>query len=296
MHSNNSDFIFNSIDFYNFNKNEKSLYFDTGIKGKDYISIYFHTLDNINYRSPLKGSFGGFSFNSSVSLKSLNSFVLSVVNNMKDNGISCIEIVSPPKIYDDYLFQNQMLALSQNNFKIFTTETNQHLVINNTCNFSRGQNRKISKSTIYGLSFHKLELSLIGSVYEVIKKNRLSKGVPITMELEELIKISDNFPELIHLFGVFDKDKIVASSICYRINSSILYVFYWGHDLNYNDLSPVSLLCKGIYDWAASTNFKIIDLGTSSLNGVLNENLYDFKSHLGALTSVKVKYRLNLND
>lgn len=289
-------FIFNTRDFFNFYKSDTSLFFSDQLTERESISIYFHSDDGMNFNSPLKGSFGGFFIRDNVNLINLNNFTKNVVNELINKGASSISITTAPQIYSDKLFNLQLLTLHQNNFKILATETNQHILINKEDNFSRGQIRKIAKSRAYGLSFKKVNIDYISNVYSVIKENRLSRGYPVTMELHDLIKITENFTNLIELFGVYDGERIVASAICYRINSDILYIFYWGHNEEYNTFSPISMLCQGIYYWAYDLGFKILDLGTSSVNGILNNTLFEFKSHLGAQSSVKLKFKLITHD
>ena len=54
--------------------------------------------------------------------------------------------------------------------------------------------------------------------------------------------------------------------------------------------SPVVLLVKGIYNYAGSRGFQILDLGISSVESRLNNGLYTFKKNLGALESERVTW------
>ena len=49
------------------------------------------------------------------------------------------------------------------------------------------------------------------------------------------------------LFGVFDKNKLIATSVCIKVNDKILYCFYIGDALAFRPHSPITLLISEIY-------------------------------------------------
>ena len=110
------------------------------------------------------------------------------------------------------------------------------------------------------------------------------------MSYAQMKTVCDNFPEDFKLFGVYDNNALAAASISIMINKSILYNFYSAHAKQYDALSPVVRLMEGIYEHCQSDKIKIIDLGTSALNGRPNFGLLDFKLNLGASPSEKFTF------
>jgi len=126
--------------------------------------------------------------------------------------------------------------------------------------------------------------------YEVIVKNREAKGFPITMSFDSILQMVEVFPGKLTFFGAFQEAKMIAASICVSVNSSILYVFYWGDLPGYERFSPVSLLAESIYGHARQRGFRFIDFGTSTKDGVPIYGLMNFKREIGCFPSLKPAY------
>ena len=119
---------------------------------------------------------------------------------------------------------------------------------------------------------------------------RSSKNYPLSMSLEGMESLALQFPNEILLFAVKDKNQLVASSICIRLNEKVLYDFYHDHDPHYNTYSPIVLLVKGINDFCYQNRIPLIDLGTSMINGEINVGLNEFKMKLGGRHAVKYSF------
>ena len=76
-------------------------------------------------------------------------------------------------------------------------------------------------------------------------------------------------------------------AITVRVNSEILYVFYTADDLSHRKLSPVVLLHEGLYQQCIEEKFRLLDLGTASVKGLVNGGVATFKRNLGGVASLK---------
>ena len=83
------------------------------------------------------------------------------------------------------------------------------------------------------------------------------------------------------------ENKVIAYAVCVKIRRDILYVLYWGEDFDHRKNSPVVFLAKSIIDFCIDNKITYLDAGISSLNGDLDQGLYDFKSRLGFRPSSK---------
>ena len=99
--------------------------------------------------------------------------------------------------------------------------------------------------------------------------------------------MTERFPDKSLFFALFKEEIIIASAICFKVADRILYVFYWGELGGYETLSPIAFLSKQIIDYAKENNFKIVDVGTSSVDGIPNHGLHKFKSNIGCNTCSK---------
>jgi hypothetical protein len=115
------------------------------------------------------------------------------------------------------------------------------------------------------------------------------------MSLDELTKVTTIFPDAFFVTTVTDKDQLVAANISIQVNSRVLYNFYHDHLSSYDALSPVVLLNKGLYQICQQRKLDLLDLGTSQIDGRLNESLLNFKLKLGAQPSNKLTFVKNLS-
>jgi len=106
-------------------------------------------------------------------------------------------------------------------------------------------------------------------------------------DLEAMFKL---FPGNYLLFGVFDKNKLIATSVCIKVNDKILYCFYIGDALAFRPHSPITSLINGIYEYCQTNDFKMLDLGISTDKGILNKGLYAFKQTFGSFDSYKLTF------
>jgi len=96
-------------------------------------------------------------------------------------------------------------------------------------------------------------------VYDVIVENRNARHFPVTMTSEAIQEMVDAFPDRLLFFGAFDGSAMIASGICVKVNSSVLYVFYWG-DRPDTNTSVSHSVAQFIYEYAQRARFNVIDL------------------------------------
>ena len=113
------------------------------------------------------------------------------------------------------------------------------------------------------------------------------------MTKEKLFLLASTFKE-IHLFGTYDIDVLIATSISIQVTPSTLYNFYMADDYKYKSYSPLVTLNGFIYDWCITKKVSTLDLGTVSIKGVINTGLESFKKHLGGIKSEKITLSKNL--
>lgn len=99
----------------------------------------------------------------------------------------------------------------------------------------------------------------------------------------------EQFSTTYFLFSVKNQEgEIIAGVVTILVNQHILYTFYWGDNLAYCSHSPVVFLLQEIYEYCQKHQIQLMDLGTSSLNGVINQGSYNFKKNIGGVLDEKV--------
>jgi lipid II:glycine glycyltransferase (peptidoglycan interpeptide bridge formation enzyme) len=254
--------------------------------------IHFHEKEHLAC-SPFKNPFGSFEFSDAFTPKELFDFIKFVEHSLKKKGISKVEIKSYPHHYNPYRTALLTTFLLNNQFRIEEAELSACLDVNPSKLFeslSSWEKRKIKQQEKRNLRFKQLPDGKFHEVFHFIEVCRKERNQSLSMNLGQLENVMKAFPENFLLFGVYEDKLIAAASIAIKINKSILYNFYSAHSKQYDALSPVVGLMEGMYNFCQQENFKILDLGTSSLRGKPNFSLLDFKINMGAVPTPKLTF------
>ncbi len=242
-----------------------------------------------------QSSFGGLA-HSGVPTALLSEFIQNFLDLPYVRSHQEVHIRSMPQCYDPEAWAQQDEVLRSAGFRAVVTDLNMHLPTTSG-SFRNGlqpsEYRYLNKARKAEWTFRKLNPSdYLTTAYALIAAARTRKGYPVTMNLPQLRERFRQFPAHFMLFGVFDGEVMIASTVCIRINDEILYDFYHGDMPEYRQHSPVVYLLSGLYQYAVNENMSLIDLGTCSDKGVENKDLCAFKRHMGGKESRKISYVL----
>ena len=255
------------------------------IEGADYlVYIYFCLYDNQAQNARFSGV-GGFE-GAEVNIENVSLLLSSLSDWGKANGITAFTIKMAPEFYlKDIIGFKDIGSL-----ELLYSEYNQHIEISSEPYISllkRNERKRLRKCQRAGYQFKKLTVESLQQAYEVVKTNRELKGYPVTVTYDQLLLMFQNFPDQYLLFGVFDEARLIAVAVSIRVSENVLYNFYHGDDFEYRRDSPVVMVINGVYEYCQENNIQYLDLGISSVQGVLNEGLYQFKENCGAQVSPK---------
>lgn len=124
----------------------------------------------------------------------------------------------------------------------------------------------------------------IARAYAVIAANRTAKGYYLAMTLADLEATSSIID--IEAFILSHRDTDVAAAIVYRIAPGIAHVVYWGDIPGFEQLRPMNILPYHIFTHYHALGFTIVNIGTSSTDGIPNHGLCSFKESLGCTLSL----------
>jgi hypothetical protein len=252
--------------------------------------IYFSRVGNLLI-SLDKSPFGSFVITLRTTKNKLSSLVEKIEAWCKQEGIANLLIRSFPEVYEPE--QNALIkeTLMRSGFIIKYEDITQVIpVTEGSMNLNTHKKRRLRQAESLDFSFQEIALSHLEEAYSLIVESRENKGYPVTMTFKDLAAMFKLFPQDYLLFGVFDKNKLIATSVCIKMNDKILYCFYLGDALAFRPHSPITLLINGIYEYCQANNFKMLDLGISTDKGMLNKGLYAFKKTFGAFDSLKLTF------
>lgn len=247
-----------------------------------------------SFISPITGAYGGLVVlgnNCSSAIKYLLSNIAHFISS--SYKIKNISIKLPPSCRLDEKYDLNLL-FKDTGWKQLNKDINYHINIDKNktlINYLDKTKRKvIRRIERENMSFTEVPHSKLVDIYEIIRQNRIDNNIPMTMDLDSLIDLSNSFRHAILLFSINDHDVPISSAICLKLNPQYLYVFYWGELTKYRKKSPVTYLAYCLYDYCKKNNIKILDIGTASQDSILNDGLAEFKRRLGFTESHKYTY------
>lgn len=239
------------------------------------------------YNAPFSG-FGGVEH--ALDEELLSAFIDAAISWCNENGIKKLNLKLPPPFYA----QNAMLTqntLSKQGFNVMLVEINQHINVSGSTPYlsiiRKNEKKRLRKCHEAGFEFKQMTSNQLALAYELINDNWTRKGFEVTMSYEALKKMFQVFPEKYLLFGVFHAGKLVATSVSIRVTQQVMYNFYHGDAADYRAYSPIVMLIDQVYAYCQHNQISYLDLGTSSVGGVISTSLYEFKRNCGCVATPK---------
>jgi len=130
--------------------------------------------------------------------------------------------------------------------------------------------------------------------FHVLEQNRAQRGITLKYSLEYLHRLRALFPEQVRMLVLRHGNSVVAAALVYRVLPSVHYVAAWGdagHQLPY---SPMNFMAHQVVEKAMEEGAHAVDLGISSVDGVVNDGLVQFKRNVGASTGLRLDLSCDL--
>lgn len=124
--------------------------------------------------------------------------------------------------------------------------------------------------------------------YRVLAGNRAAKGRALALGLDYLLRARDAFPGRVRMAALEHAGRSCAAALTYRVAPGRELVVYWGdagHDL---PRSPMNVLALRLVERCLAERALSLDIGTSSVAGVPDQGLIQFKRSVGARESLRL--------
>lgn len=289
--------FFNTSAFNNLNKAKcEQVYFLLFNNGKQRLGIVGGVINYVFY-SPFSAPFGGFSFvTGEVKIGYIEESIELFIEWCRSKMIKEIKITLPPQIYNSTFIAKQANCLFRKGFKIENVDLNYSFSTNLfDQNYAenvlwRNARKNLKNGLSNNLSFkacnienEKLE------AYNIINKNRESRGFPLRMTCEQLF---DTIELVKHdFFLVQTSDNLnIASAIAYHVNEDAVMIVYWGDLPEFSGLKTMNFLSFKVFEYYKSTGKSIVDIGPSTHYSVPNYGLCEFKESIGCAVHTKVGF------
>jgi len=257
--------------------------------------IHFHVLESVA-SSPYRSPFGSVESTSTVQPDILYQFLEFIESTFRRNGIEKIVIKNPPQIYNPSLHVLVQNFLLTQQYQIINAEISAVFTVDVPFQeLSKSWEKKKRKQAADQRLRKQYDTpDQLEEIYHFILARRQQKGYLSSMSLADLEKTVQSFPHRFLLTSVYQHDKRVAASISVKSSTDVLYHFYSDHIQTDDPVNPTVFLIGELYQYALDNKIALLDLGTSSLDGLPNFGLLNFKLRLGAKPSPKLTFAKTL--
>ena len=206
---------------------------------------------------------------------------------------TALEWKLPPDYFYPHIFATQYENL-KSTLQNEVIDVNQHVLVGewNFGILSNGNKKKYRQAVKANLNYHQGSLDDISKCYQILHTNRSAIGVKVSMTETEVRMALTLFPDFYKMHFLEISGQVVAMCLTVDIAPKIRYVLYWADNLEFRNISPLVFLFERLVKLSKSDQVEILDLGISSVNGEINEGLFNFKKNLGALSSTKKSIHL----
>lgn len=118
--------------------------------------------------------------------------------------------------------------------------------------------------------------------YGILDRNRRAKGRSLRLSLDYVRRARDTFPGRIRMFTLNHNDLPCAAALVYRVRPRRDLVVYWGDADHELPRSPMNVLVKSLVGLEIDDGVLTLDVGISSVEGVADQGLIQFKESVGA--------------
>lgn len=207
----------------------------------------------------------------------------------QSSNVKSIILKHPPSIYQQSVPEDWLYECG---FEEVNREINQHLMLNRNLDLHQMEIRKLEKG------MGKMEVALINNwsyAYDLIQQWRLIANIPLNIQKEHLIDLVTSFADKYDCWQVSNESgKILSICISIKVTSKHVYYFLPATNPAFRSGSPMVSMLVSMSRHYQKLGFEYFDLGQSSINGVLQTGLFNFKKRMGALQSHKSTYRLEI--
>ena len=240
-------------------------------------------------KSPGRATFGGF-WRSGNSLFQISHNLIRELREY-DPVLTEFRVSFPPTYFRPDVFESQINFFNSNCTRK-VIESNYHIDIHERGSVSKGNRKKQRQFSEKGGEVVQLESRKWKSLYELLFENRARRGVKLSMTWEVFEKGLQELPQKIVAWGAYLQNQLVGGALTIEIDKATLYVLFWGDTLLGRDVSVVASICEKLVNHCVTNDYQVLDLGISSVDGVLDDNLARFKTNLGAVSTSKPIFSL----
>ena len=233
------------------------------------------------WRAPFSAPMAGLSWHRNPSLASVGDFFAKVKERLAPLPL---RIMMMPEFIDPSMtakISGTLLNMAREVIAEFNYHYDLTLFPDFETHLHPNARNKFHQAQRAGFTFGECDIT---RAYEIIRANRSSKGYYLAMTLDDVIATSSVIPIDAFILSLGTDD--VASAIVYRIAPGVAHVVYWGDAPGYEQSRPMNILPYHIFQFYHALGYRIVNIGTSSTDGIPNHGLCNYKESIGCTTTL----------
>ncbi len=239
----------------------------------------------------LPGSpFGSFYLSREIDEKLLIDFHRSTIEELKRLGVFKVQITHPPSFYDGFI---PIQVFRKLGYMTLFEDHNQWIDLKKPIRYHKMETRKLGKLRD-GCLIREMRHEEIPDFYEYIRKAREEKGLKINLSLNLFQSLVETFPSNYDGWIIERNGKVISEVLMVKVTSEIVYYFLPATCIEDKQYSPMTTLIDHVIHHYQDRNFKYLDMGVSSIGGVKQESLFDYKERMGASSTPKLTMSLEI--
>ena len=278
--------IFHTKKFLNYHKNK--------FKGKDewYIFLRKNKIigvisflikvegNNCNLGiSPFGASYGGIVLFKRITYKVANEMIHALIEKFKYKKIKSFKFTHPISCCLKEKCDILEFAMLKNNFKIVNRDISSVIRLKNfneinqkiTPRVKRNINKAIKNNV--KIKHH----ASLNDFWIPLKETFIKHKTNPTHTYEELKILEEIYKEDLNFCVAYLREKPIASSLVFKVNNLVVNTFYLCQTEEGSKIQALSYLISEIMSFYKKDGYDFLDLGTSSVNMIPRENIFEFK-------------------
>jgi hypothetical protein len=272
--------------------------------GDEHVYSFEHDCAGIDFydeggalRSIPKSTFGGFFLSPNATVEDVIAVLQEVDAFARQHNKSAVFIRSMPFAYNSKDSELIQYALQKSGYEILYEDVDFILKVKEPVlkSMNRLRRRQLGRAIQGGFHYTWLGSEHLTEVYSQLASTRSRKHYKMSMTLEEVANMLTLFPNEYKLGGVFVDNILAASVLLVVVAPEIWYVLYWGDHDDFRNVGAITFLANALVEEAYRNSVRILDLGTASHQGILNEGVHFFKTSLGAIPNKMISWKKSLS-
>ncbi|MEP4533265.1 MAG: GNAT family N-acetyltransferase [Cyclobacteriaceae bacterium] len=233
--------------------------------------------------------FGGIKLKKPANLQDFHNYMDGLIMRLKGLAVKKITLKAPPAYYANFV---PLSWLEQHGFQTDFTDTNQFVDLKKPIELHQMQNRKLRRA--HGFNIRNCPLEEFPAIHQFIANCRKAQNLTINISLEKLQNLVEQFPDRYEAFVAERNGQIASAVILAYPAAEVAYYYLPATHPDFKKDSPMVPLLNHIYHHCKKLDYLYFDLGISSIEGTIQASLAQFKTRMGASSSVKPQMKLNL--